>query len=983
MQEPTREDWQRREDLLDELLELPESEQAGFIEQVARASAGDAASLREWLAGIERSEGYLAAPAPVPIGRDGAAVGNWRALRLIGRGGMGEVWLGERADGLFEKRVAIKFIRDDRPQLKRSLESERRVLAALQHPGIVRLLDAGATADGHPFLVTEYIDGVALDAWLERDRPALAQRLRLFREVAEAVAYAHERLVIHSDIKPANILVDADAHAHLLDFGIARALADEGDAAHATQIALTPEFAAPELIADNSAGMRSDVYALGGLLYFLLCGKPPLALRGLALAAMIAKVRDEQPARPSATAAPIAGAPKRLLADLDAIALKALAKAPAARYGTVEALLADLDAALASRPLAARAPNTLDHALRYLRRHRLALAIAATVALSLIAGMAGTLWQAREARLQRDRAEAEAQRAGAEAATANAVRDFLVGVFKSANPELTYGKTPTAAELIDGAVREARDDLRERPELQAQLFDVLGQTYAGLGRYAQSVALLREAHAAAVATTGETSPLALRLAVDFAAAVNSNRGPYDEAQALLERTLARLRGESPQNARLLIAALYEYGEMQSKRGDLNLAIGSFEQALAQAKEMGRDGDEERATVLKALAAAKTMQSDYPAAIGLLREALDIRKRLSAPGSPPIVDIQIELADVLRAFDRLDESAAMLRQAVAAYRDAFGDKHPRTLYARVQLAETLTSQRELGEAETLLRGVDADARQQLGSDNELSRRSLNGLAGIRNEERDGEGGLVFMREAVEMSTRLYGADSPKTLSMSFNLANAYLNVGDFADAEALSRKVLDKYRATGNDDIGGLLSNLAYTARMRGDAEEATKYRAEALTLLQKQTGASSTASLAGKLALALDQRNLGRLDDARRNAEAVRDETERLGKEADARLRMLAHYAVAQIDYLQGRCADSRSALETAWEQYGKLKDAPPNRVKTATAALFVGLCRKQTGSGDGAATRAMIAENAKILRESKFTDPYIRHLADQAARAK
>ena len=970
-------DWQRREDLLDELLALPPAEREARLAAIGRASADEATALRAWLSGIERSGGYLAAnAASAPAA--GAAIGAWRLERPLGRGGMGEVWLGARADGLFEKQVAIKFIRDGRAALRRSLESERRVLAGLQHPGIVRLLDAGTGGDGDPYLVTDYIDGVTLDAWLAREPRTLGARVALFRQVAAAVAYAHERLVVHRDIKPANVLVDAADRPHLLDFGIAQALVGESTDVAATLVALTPEYAAPELLSENAASVRSDIYALGGVLYFLLSGKPPLALAGLALAPLVEAIRTHEPPRIAAGVA-LAGAPRHRVGDLEAIARKALAKEPARRYGSVEALLRDVDATLADLPIAARDGDAWDRTRRYLRRHRIAIGVAATLALALAAGLVGTLWQAREARAQRDRAEAEAVRATAEAATADAVRDFLVGVFQSANPEQTFGRTPTAVELVDDAAREARSGLRDRPELQTQLLDALGRTYMGLGRYAEAVDLLREARTIAVRATGDESALVVRLTVDFAAAVNSHRGPYDEVQPLLEQALTQLKRGSPPDPRLLVAALIQHGEMQVKHGDLNLAIESFENALAQARELGRNGDAERATVLVAFASARTMQNDYPAAITLLREALEIRRQLFAPASPPLVDVQIELADVLRAFDQLDESAAILRQAVAVYREAFGDKHPRTLYARVQLAETLTFQRSFDEADALLHQVDADARQRFGGDNELSRRSLDALAGIRGAQRDAAAGLVYMREAVAMSTRLYGADSPKTLSMAFNLANALTGVGDFAEAQSLSLRVLERYRATGNEDVAGLLSNLGYVARMRGDAQQAAEYHTQAYALISKQTGASTADALSDKLSLALDLRNLDRFDEARATAEAVRDEAQRAGIDADSRVATLSRFVVAQIDTLQGRCSASLPVLEAMWEQYRKLKESPMNRIRAATASLFFGLCRRQNHDGDARAAQALIVDGAKTLRESALAEPWIKRLAAQA----
>jgi tetratricopeptide (TPR) repeat protein len=965
--DPAGEDWQRREDLLDRLLDLPESERRAFIDDVARDSTEDADALRAWLAGIDRASDYLEPKAADDaIGRNGAAVGNWRATRPIGRGGMGEVWLGERADGLFAKQVAIKFIRDDRPELARHIESERRVLASLHHPGIVRLLDAGTTADGHPFLVTEYIDGVALDAWLERERPDLETRLHLFRQVAAAVAYAHERLVVHRDIKPANILVDRAAQAHLLDFGIARALVHDADAAQATQIALTPEFAAPELIAENSASVRSDVYALGGLLYFLLCGKPPLPLRGLSLAAMLEKIRDETPPSPSAAAAasPLLNEPAHLAADLDAMALKALAKAPAGRYGTVEALLADVDAARARRPISARAPDAFDRAWRYLQRHRVAVGLIVLIALLLIAGMAGTLWQAHEARLQRDRAEAQAQ-------TANAVRDFLVGVFETANPEVSGGKMPTALELVDAGVRHAESGLQTQPGMQAQLFEALGRTYIGLGEYAKAAALLKRAHETAVAASGEDSVLAETLAISYASAVGHGDGPYDAARAMLEKIVARGARASEEAAQRTAIASYQLATLQKQVGQLDEAEANLRRSIADLRELGAPMETDLAEALHQYAGLAEARGRRSEAIDYLRQAIAVRARSTLGASADLNLLRVELANLLGGTGRNDEAVTLLREAVDSNRSIYGDVHPRTLDSAIWLGRSLVRQSAYAEADAILEQALTTSRSHYGEDSETTAGAEVALAASKFSQGDVDTAIELSERVSRYAVAHGGADSYRAIVTTQNSARLRLANGGYDEAERIVQSVLAALGRIGSKSTNDALELLGNIHQYKGDARRARELHREALDVLKNGGDESSFDVQMLKAELAEDERDLGDLDAARRYAREALDGLVRLNQPSNDKMIAVVRFLLAQFDALEGRC-DGIADIEAVVAQNRAVTLTKLAQWRAAYAQFLLGLCRRQQPGADDAAADALMAESARFLRNSPIADPHV-----------
>jgi hypothetical protein len=335
-------------------------------------------------------------------------VGAYRIDRLLGRGGMGAVYLAHRDDGQFEQKVAIKLI--DLPLASETFQErfrqERQILAGLQHPYIARLLDGGVTAVGEPYLVMEYVNGQPIHRYCEAHALAPADRIALFLHVSEAVQFAHQNFVVHRDLKPDNILVSEDGLPHLLDFGTAKLLSPElgspqGQMTREGYYSFTPQYASPEQILGNPITAASDTYSLGVLLYLLLTGRPPYELKELTMAAMLSAVNEQPPQRPTRAD----GSGKALEADLEAILLKALRKEPEQRYRSVESLAADLRAYLSGRPVAARGDTARYRAAKFMRRHRWGLAAAAVLVATLLAGVAGVLWQAQVAKRERRIAE--------------------------------------------------------------------------------------------------------------------------------------------------------------------------------------------------------------------------------------------------------------------------------------------------------------------------------------------------------------------------------------------------------------------------------------------------------------------------------------------------------------------------------------------------------------------------------------------------
>ena len=398
------EHWVRVQDLFADVCALDEEDRARILDQ---RCSGDA-DLRSEVERMVRAHQQAGAANREARAADGGRrFGPWQAIRLVARGGMGEVWLARRADGQHEQQAALKILSPylAAPDSVHRFRRERELLARLEHPNIARLLDGGMSAQGEPYLVMEYVEGVRLDRYCEEQRLSVRDRLRLFGKVCAAVQAAHQYFIVHRDLKPSNILVNAEGEPKLLDFGIAKLIDAEAGLEHTAtaNMFLTPVYASPEILRGQPASVASDIYSLGVVLYELLSGRRPFDASKLSPVALMEAVTERDAPRPSLTAAARHG--EALDSDLDAIALKALARNPAERYGAAAQLAEDIRRYLDGQPVEAVGATWSYVARKFIRRNRLAVSAAAVLLLSLGAGIGGTLWQAHIARQERSNAE--------------------------------------------------------------------------------------------------------------------------------------------------------------------------------------------------------------------------------------------------------------------------------------------------------------------------------------------------------------------------------------------------------------------------------------------------------------------------------------------------------------------------------------------------------------------------------------------------
>jgi serine/threonine-protein kinase len=772
--------WQRLSPLLDALLELDaetrtrslalmreeDPETANELEALLDEDAGNGDFL---------SEPVLAAPGPRP----GAGIGPYRLERLLGEGGMGQVWMACRDDGLYQRRVALKLLRPGLadPNLRLRFTRERQILARLEHANIARLLDAGATQDGQPYLALEYVDGEPITDWCQQRLPPLAQRLALFLQTCDAVSHAHANLIVHRDLKPSNILVTALDDVRLLDFGIAKLLDNPEALPDNTRTGLrafTLHYAAPEQIRGEPVTTMTDVYSLGVVLYELLTGSKPYRPRRPTDAEWEEAILHADPQRPSqallraADADPAHGHALRRFArqvsgDLDNIVLKALAKQPERRYPSVEALALDIRRFLDGKPVQAR-PQSFDYRIRkYLHRHRWALSTALLVLLVLSTALGIVAWQAREALR--------------EAARAQAMQDFVVGLFQNAGESPNPGSVDVRR-LLEAGIERGDRELARQPEARAELYGVVARLRIGLGDYRSAYDLLRR-EALVVAGLDRPPPgLLLALYTDIGHVQRLLGQPGDCLQTLqpLESKARREQARLPVQA----ADFYsEFGRCKRRAGDRDGAATLFERSLS----IRRDTLEDEAGAIENLADLADLRKDAADNAGALRGYREALAKLQAgPGTHH--PLAVELLRNICALERIDgEMAAAQRdcqRALALAGEVLGPQHRETIDASRQWAAMLVDLGRLREAEAAFTYSRRWLAERVGADSEDVAIDDNSLAIVDWERGDIPAALASIDHAITT-----WSDAGQPLRLAAVLFNKALILHDSGrDAEAL-------------------------------------------------------------------------------------------------------------------------------------------------------------------------------------------------------
>jgi serine/threonine-protein kinase len=870
--------WRRIEELFEGAVELDPGQRAEYLD---KECAGDTALLKQ-VQSLIRSEQEAGSFIDQAIrdaadqfdqyqapSAEGQRIGNYQVVKEIGRGGMGAVYLAHRADDEYQKQVAIKLVRAALPnsEVLRRFRSERQILANLDHPNIATLLDGGTTNSNTPYVVMEYVEGIPIDEYCDRNSLSIDDRLRLFRRVCAAVQYAHQNLVVHRDIKPSNILVTTDGEPKLLDFGIAKLMKPDASfqtvAETRTDVRLmTPEYASPEQVRGEPISTATDVYSLGVVLYELLTGHRPYALKNYTAKEVEEAICGREPEKPSTavsrdqeTVATDNGPSvvtgeiserrstttdklkRQLRGDLDNIVLMAIRKEPVRRYVSVEQLSEDIRRHLEGLPVAAR-PSTFGYlAQKFVQRHRAMLATTAAV-ITLIAFLVG---------FYTVRLASERDRAQLEAAKAKQVSDFLAGVFAVSDPGQSKGDTVTAKELLDRGATRIETELASQPQVQATMMNTMGRVYRSLGLYSQAERLLDESVRISRQVLEVDDPQLAQSLFDHAELFHYQH-KYDEAEPRYHEALAIRRKRFGENHLDVANTLDLLGRLMRDKTNYDEAERLHREALEIRRKVAGENSADFAESLHSLGMVAEEKGDSKASETYFRQELAILQKLGKE-YPALL---FNLGTVLSRTGQYEEAISIHRDAVTLARKIYGEEHPFVANSLEGFGLALNTSGDQAAAEPLLRQALEMRRKLHGDKSPDFALSMNNLARVLNAKGDYTEAENLFRRALDLFTRQFGDEHPRVGDTKNNLSQLLYTKGDYAEAEKICRETLAldlKQLGADHPYIATDKYNLARIVRARGDSQTAESLFKEALDLQKKKLRGGHPSAIATMIGL--------------------------------------------------------------------------------------------------------------------------------------
>ncbi|TYP92683.1 serine/threonine protein kinase with TPR repeats [Fodinibius salinus] len=917
-------EWKKVNDIVDTALEIEGKERISYINE----QCGDNEELRyqvtELLKSIEESdtqdflEGTQAFPAhlaadlsddkeqPPASSMVGETIDQYQIKKVIGHGGMGSVFLADRADDAYQGKVALKIMRQgmDTPSNIARFERERNILAMLDHPNIARLLDGGLSNHGLPYLVMEYVDGISLFKYCDKNNLSVEQRLNLFKKVCRGVRHAHKNAVIHRDLKPSNILITQDGDVKVLDFGISKLL-KSGDF-DSTQLQtqtgarmLTYGYAAPEQIEGESVTTSTDAYSLGILLYELLCGVHPFDLDDKGLTEVENIIRQQSPTPPSTKFDQLPKEQQKQLTDrrnttpktltkilngdIGAITMKALRKEPEKRYRSADNILEDLKRREQSLPVIARKDTVRYKVGKFVRRHKNGIAITAGVLLFTIALSTFYAWKITE---ERDKAQMEAQKA-------QQVSSFLTDMFRASDPTFNPKDTVTAATFLERG-SERIGQLENQPEIQASLLSIIGQAHSNLGRFNKAKPLIKKSLSLRKNTYGATS--------------------FEYAEGISE-----------------------WGILQRQLGNFSKAESLHRKALKIKKSTVGIHNIETASTLSDLGLVLDQKGKYKEADSLYREALTLEKQILDSEDPQLAELFNNRAGVLSKMGQTEKAEKFFRKALSIWRDNYGEVHPKTSTGYNDLALVLQKQGKIAKADSLFQKNISIDKKLYGDSHPYIAQSYNNMGLLYGQNGQLEKAKPYLENALALRRKILEKNHPRLAESLNNLARLYIEMGNNEEARSLAEEALKIDKENFGEKhpyVAGDLSNLALIEKKTGSYILAEQYLRESLSIFEKALPAGhpkkSGVMLELGAVLTLNNQAIEAIPLVRKSLE-IRKETYKEGSWRIAYAQIILGNAFTQTkDY-----AKSEKFLKQGYQTLKKERGTTSQETKKAREYLF------------------------------------------------
>ena len=773
--------WEKIQSLFERALEIDPTERNIFLKK----ECGDDKELFEEVISLLKADteahSIFSASVSDYISIDektlsGKIFGNYRAVEQIGSGGMGSVYLAERADGQFEQKVALKIIKPgmNSKEIVSRFEAERQILARLQHPNIARLLDGGISDSGLPFFTMEYVDGLPITEYCDKNNLSIDERLELFIKVCDAVMFAHQNLVIHRDIKPGNILVQEDGTVKLLDFGIAKVFEEDEKQKFVTRTGvrvMTPEFASPEQVRGDPVSTATDIYSLGLVLYHLLTGYPPYKVDTTSAIELEKAICLTEPTKPSTMLIKISGLSsteekklspgyisqtrktsipklkKIISGDLDNICLMVLQKEPSRRYNSVALFITDIRNHLNGLPVIARKSTASYRAKKFIQRHKVGVAV---TSISLIVIAAVTIFYTIQLAEQRDKAELEAEKS-------RKVSEFLAGLFEVSDPSQSKGKDITARELLDNGARKIEVEMKDEPEVQAMMLDVIGRVYRTLGI-------------------------------------------YDKAESYMLEGLTIRQKMLDESDPDLALSYFNLGEMYHYKNDYVKAEEYYRKALEIRDAAYGTDNLDVASSIDLISRLERDKRNFHIADSLARVAMEIRLKLTSDSDYVMVDSYHSLAMLADINGNSEEAERFLRKEAEILKRE-GKEYPAFLS---NFAQVLSRNSKFNEADSIIKKALEVSREYYGEEHPYFANTIEQYALFKNDMGFSDTALAMMNSVIVIREKVFGENSKDyTLTLN-NVGRMYYNLNQydksieyFKEAIKISYEIGDTISAEGN------------------------------------------------------------------------------------------------------------------------------------------------------------------------------------------